>query len=95
MSVQFCLSIENAKTKWCPWAQSRVIKFTTEEKKLVEASCIGAGAPEPSVNCISDACMAWRFVETHIPDEAGNLTVKSGDTHGFCGLAGIPMGAGA
>ena len=41
-----------------------------------------------TVNCIASACMAWRWVETHVKDADGNLTVVSGDTHGYCGLAG-------
>lgn len=88
MSVQFCLSIEDAKTKWCPAAQSRVI--------LHRGKSIGFCLDEHEgarTTCVATACMAWRFVETHIPEEDGNLTVKSGDTHGFCGLAGIPSGA--
>lgn len=40
--------------------------------------------------CMVDRCMAWRWVETHIKDNAGDLTVLSGDTHGYCGLAGPP-----
>lgn len=33
--------------------------------------------------------MAWRFVNTHIDDGNGG-TKSSGDTHGFCGMAGDP-----
>jgi hypothetical protein len=40
--------------------------------------------------------MAWRWVETHIPDPAGGPDlIKSGDTHGYCGLAGKPWKPGA
>lgn len=43
----------------------------------------------PSIGpCVGSNCMAWRWVETNIADDDGNLTVKSGDTHGYCGLAG-------
>jgi hypothetical protein len=38
--------------------------------------------------CAGSACMAWRWVETYTADDVGDLTVVSGDTHGYCGLAG-------
>jgi hypothetical protein len=47
-------------------------------------------APSRSDKCISFSCMAWRWVETYIKDENGDLNVLSGDTHGICGLAGDP-----
>ena len=39
--------------------------------------------------CFGRRCMSWRFADTHIANEDGVL-VPSGDTHGFCGLAGDP-----
>lgn len=97
MSVQFCLSIKDAKTKWCPFARvgsdfqnhapNRVVK-TNHADGTVRKLDIAMGSL-----CIASDCMAWRWVETHIQDRFGNLTIKSGDTHGFCGLAGIPSGA--
>lgn len=42
-----------------------------------------------SNSCIGRSCMAWRFVETHVKDARGDL-VPSGDTHGYCGMAGDP-----
>ena len=44
---------------------------------------------EDTQNCIASRCMAWRWVETNIKDGEG--TKVSGDTHGYCGLAGRPM----
>lgn len=42
-----------------------------------------------SNSCIGRRCMAWRFVDTHVANEDGEL-IPSGDTHGFCGMAGAP-----
>lgn len=42
-----------------------------------------------SNSCIGRRCMAWRFIETHIANEDGEL-IPSSDTHGYCGMAGDP-----
>ncbi len=39
--------------------------------------------------CLGSMCMAWRWVETNISSEPGEL-YPSRDTHGYCGLAGPP-----
>lgn len=70
----FCHSEEDAKNKLCPVMSTSV-------------GVIDAASFEYITCCASD-CMAWRWVETHIKDADGNLTVLSGDTHGYCGLAG-------
>lgn len=41
-------------------------------------------------SCVGASCMAWRYVWTTIDDGKGEL-VASGDTHGYCGLAGRPF----
>jgi len=70
----FCTSEEDAKKKLCP---------------VLSASVRGLDAGE-YISCSASECMAWRWTETHIKDADGNLTVLSGDTHGYCGLAGPP-----
>lgn len=40
-------------------------------------------------SCAGPACMAWRFARTHINGPGADL-VPSDDTHGFCGLVGMP-----
>lgn len=44
--------------------------------------------------CTGSKCMAWRWVETHIknPERPDGDLISSGDTHGYCGLAGKPHG---
>jgi hypothetical protein len=81
----FCISEEDAKTKWCPFARasnnSDDISGTTINRNF-------KGKPDIDCACLASGCMAWRWVDTHIKDDSGNLTVLSGDTHGYCGLAG-------
>lgn len=40
--------------------------------------------------CCGSECMAWRFARTHISPPDGGDMVQSDDTHGYCGLAGVP-----
>jgi hypothetical protein len=42
--------------------------------------------------CIGHHCMAWRFGRTRINDDADDALGPrvSDDTHGYCGLAGVP-----
>jgi hypothetical protein len=75
MSITFCISEVDAKTKWCPFVGMTRFNHQSEE-------------------CIASACMAWRWVGTHISDGQDGLT-PSNDTHGYCGLAGDPTGARA
>ena len=72
--MRFCISETDAKKKLCP-------AMSTSVRGIDAASF-------EWINCCASECMAWRWVETHIADEHGNLTVMSGDTHGYCGLAG-------
>lgn len=82
------------------------LRFCVEEAKAGEKRCCGQddcgdyGLPDPKDGlarrwCIGARCMAWRFVRTHINDGAGGDMVLSGDTHGYCGLAGGPSEEGA
>ncbi len=93
MVLKFAHSIENAKTKWCPFVRAVAEKDdaagnrwpTTEDVPEVGSDL------QPSNRCIAYECMAWRWVETHINDpEGGPDMVPSGDTHSYCGLAGDP-----
>jgi hypothetical protein len=51
--------------------------------------CPFTGPSDGAGRCLASGCMAWRFMETHIPNE-DNVLVASGDTHGYCGAAGQP-----
>ena len=44
---------------------------------------------DQSSTCMGSLCMAWRWIKTNVPDKDGDLVV-SGDTHGYCGVAGKP-----
>lgn len=67
-------------------AANRLVTDDDAINKKIEAAIAITGA----TRCMGSKCMAWRFVETHIADENGDLTILSGDTHGYCGLAGKP-----
>lgn len=88
MSRPFCLLIEEAKTKWCP--QARTAWAMNPVNGDAPVCSANRGHTDDDCRCLADGCMAWRFVDTHIKNEAGDFTIKSGDTHGFCGLAGNP-----
>ena len=76
----------DAKTKWCPFARA-VSRIGNGEHVINRSS----GDINVGVNCVASACMAWRWVETHIDDPAGGSEmILSGDTHGFCGMAVDP-----
>lgn len=78
--MQVCHSEEDARTKVCPNLLPDI--FVEDVNHGV------AHRVERHPLCIASRCMAWRWMETHIKDADGNLTVLSGDTHGYCGLAG-------
>lgn len=67
-----------------------------EEANLGQTICpltIGrAFSPGGAGSCIGGQCMAWRYARTHIknPDAPDGDLIPSGDTHGYCGLAGAP-----
>jgi hypothetical protein len=66
------------------------MQFCHSEKeargKICPALPLDQGAP---AMCFASDCMAWRWVMTHIRnEETGDLDMPSGDTHGYCGLAG-------
>lgn len=67
----------------------------TEEAKANSSVCPLTLSPVGSpVGCIGKTCMAWRFATTNIKDptlsENFTGTVRSDDTHGYCGMAGVP-----
>jgi len=76
---------QEAKTKWCPFANSHYIggnRGASDKQNPSQCRCIGS------------ACMAWR---TYPPEEWGkneppyhpsNVGIQPDD--GFCGLAGKP-----
>lgn len=72
-------------------AANRILTDDPTLTASIQQAIDGCGATK----CIGPACMAWRWHETHIngrdPDGAPTL-VKSGETYGYCGLAGSPNG---
>lgn len=64
--------------------------FCISEKEALRKICLLPSAYGST--CIGSRCMAWRWVETHInnPDAPEGDLITSGDTHGYCGLAGEP-----
>ena len=68
------VTIEEAKTKWCPAARTRVTvadQEVTVNRLYDAATCTSKVLP--STLCLADACMAWCLVP--------------GSSKGYCGLA--------
>lgn len=63
-----------AKTKWCPFASSRVLSYRSE---VGNVTIVGTDNENRrgNINCLASSCMAWRY------------TSFDG---GHCGLAGKP-----
>lgn len=97
---------DEAKTKWCPFAKSRVVTYWKDSVTRVN----GLWDEDGNIRCLGSACMAWRRSYWSAQDRA--LMIKdrmnlSGATHteatswvnrleeeaaeGFCGLAGAPQ----
>ena len=81
MSIKVCWEKDEARNIWCP--------FTRVGE---QASGAAENRPDGSYNCIADHCMAWRWVMTNVTTKTfeGDSLRPSGDTHGYCGLAGKP-----
>lgn len=77
-------SVLDAKTKWCPFAR---VGTESGVNRSPRTNDFGSDAV---AKCLASDCMAWRWVETHINDPAGSGMIITGDTYGFCGLAGQP-----
>ena len=68
------------------------VEFCIQEDLAHNKLCCLSGAGREHSrqgNCVGAMCMAWRWVETNISDGTGG-TKPSGNTHGYCGLAGAP-----
>lgn len=71
------------------------LRYCVNEKEANHKLCPLSLLAEPENRpwgCRGSDCMAWRYVWTNIDDGAGG-TMPSGDTHGYCGLAGPPSTA--
>lgn len=94
---------EEAKTKWCPHAQSfywagseikgqpvSVNRYVSEGDEVDGKPHAIPTTPHADCLCIGSACMAWRWDAT-TASRKRNLpgSVSTGD-EGFCGLAGKP-----
>lgn len=82
MSIKHAVFTEDeAKNSWCPFARGDSVA-----RERV------AGDGKYHNRCIGSACMAWRWHATHInnPDDPTGDLIPSGDTYGYCGLAGAP-----
>ena len=66
------------------------MKICVSEKEARSKTCpLSMSAPRGEL-CIGSECMAWRWVRTHINDAPGEPMYESDNTHGYCGLAGLP-----
>lgn len=83
MAIKFCHSEADAKKKACPILPPDIFREPVNDGVSFRI--------ERFPLCIASGCMMWRYVETHIKDANGDLTILSGDTHGYCGLAGAPL----
>lgn len=67
------------------------VQFCISEHETLKKVCCLPGSGGSC--CLGSRCMAWRWVETYIKNPAGTSDlIRSGDTHGYCGLAGKPWG---
>lgn len=70
---------EEAKTKWCPYAASRVCSYATnggvEWHQFIQENGLNG-------KCIGSDCAAWRTIK----DEPESFPYDGG----YCGLAGKP-----
>lgn len=86
---------DEAKTKWCPFASSRLIQWKTSTETITNQFFAGPTSGAPSTCCIASACMAWREVQKWAAPEVRTTGIPSEDAvlkphSGFCGLAGAP-----
>lgn len=95
------LTEEEAKEKWCPFAQILGTLSKGEQNTIVAHGPHNRGYQTgvglASCHCIASGCMAWRWWETNVKDENAldNFGNKPGTrldrrTYGSCGLAGRP-----
>lgn len=76
---------EEAKTKWCPFARTKTLKFSSEDGGVAAANRDFDGLPIDQLHsCMASACMAWRAFNLDAQMREG------GPRGGFCGLAGAP-----
>lgn len=50
---------DEAKTKWCPMAGNRVIRWKDDDGEHFIAATDGVHHPSPT--CVGPGCMAWRW----------------------------------
>jgi len=71
------MTIEEAKTKLCPFIQVRGAGFSFEGKKDTNHTL-----------CCTSDCMAWKFKDIPIsePDKFGRYRTKPSKTEGYCSI---------
>ena len=53
---------DEAKAKWCPFARTKTIKFSSDDGAVSSANRDFDGEPIDKLHtCIASACMAWRW----------------------------------
>lgn len=96
MPIQISHSEVDARAKWCPFARAHwsVGEGQPAEYQGNRFFKEDGVTPDTGVSCLGSGCMAWRWVETHVPgpmkDDGAADLVPSSNTHGYCGLAGDP-----
>lgn len=86
---------QEAKQKWCPFAQSRVVRHDSAYHQVDNYVMVDARDAEknsPSVTCLGSQCMAWRWSTEYFVPNTMTQPVKSrsSTSDGHCGLAGKP-----
>jgi len=51
---------DEAKTKWCPFASSRVLEWSSGPNQTTTARFVVGTDEKTQTLCIASACMAWR-----------------------------------
>jgi hypothetical protein len=98
------LTLEDAKTKWCPWA--RVTRYGESADNgapegPASANRTDEGEGGGRAYCLADGCMAWRWdivgwkkVQVPAPDDSicleDSMEPIYSSTHGYCGAGGKP-----
>lgn len=74
-----------ARTRWCPWASSRVIPADADGALVI----LRLPGEKITPMCIASECMSWRWSSPPFPNVQPSETgVAAGN--GYCGLAGKP-----
>jgi hypothetical protein len=76
------MKIEEAKEKWCPFANPSGLQgYPTENRAVLKSR----GA---HTRCIAIDCMSWRWTKNCVDGVNSSTVTIVSETDGYCGLAG-------